>query len=236
MAGERVSERARERSEWLGAASGQVAVELIVLLSHSVSPSPRHSVRRPTNVDTLFPYTLYHTLRDRCTLSLRLLQILIHRRKIFSRKIWVPVHTLHVNPFRHFRQRNWRTRCSRYVPCQSQILFTIPTITKGAVIECICDKKIPFTSPTLIINSVAKPPSKPRSHGGDFSGNAPGTGLFTLDDQHAPVELLITLANTAGSKPSRCPRSMASATTICSTPSIKLLHIFAASPDPAGPQ
>lgn len=93
-----------------------------------------------------------------------------------------------------------------------------------------------FTSPTLIINSVAKPPSKPRSQGGDFSGSAPGTGLFTLDDQHAPVELLMTLANTVGSNPSRCPRSMASATTICSTPSIKLLHIFAARPDPAGPQ
>jgi hypothetical protein len=96
--------------------------------------------------------------------------------------------------------------------------------------------KSPFTPPAFIINAVAKPPSKPRSHGGDLSGNAPGTGLFTLDDQHAPVELLMTPANTAGSNPSRCPSSMASATTICSTPSIKLLHILAASPDPGGPQ
>lgn len=94
----------------------------------------------------------------------------------------------------------------------------------------------PFTPLAFIINAVAKPPSKPRSHGGDLSGNAPGTGLFTLDDQHAPVELLMTPANTEGSNPSRCPSSMASATTICSTPSIKLLHILAASPDPAGPQ
>jgi hypothetical protein len=94
----------------------------------------------------------------------------------------------------------------------------------------------PFTSLAFIINPVANPPSNPRSHGGDLSGNAPRTGLFTLDDQHAPVELLITPANTAGSNPSRCPSSMASATTICSTPNTKLLHILAASPDPAGPQ
>ena len=107
MAGERVSEQGSE-SEWLGAASGQVAVELIVLLSHSVSP--RHSARRPTNADTLFPYTLSTILYKTDvspTLSLTLLQILIHRRKIFSRKVWVPLHTLHVDPFRRFRQRHW---------------------------------------------------------------------------------------------------------------------------------
>ena len=97
-------------------------------------------------------------------------------------------------------------------------------------------RKPRLTSPTFIINEVAKPPSKSRSHGGDFSGSAPGTGLLIVDDQHAPVELLMTLANTAGSKPSRCPSSMASATTICCTPSIRLLHILAASPDPEGPQ
>lgn len=55
---------------------------------------------------------------------------------------------------------------------------------------------------TFSIRLVANPPSNPRSHGGDLSSNAVGTGLFTLDAQHAPVEVLITLASTAGSKPS----------------------------------
>lgn len=89
---------------------------------------------------------------------------------------------------------------------------------------------------TLIINAVANPPSYPRSQGGDLSGRAPTTGLFTDEDQHAPVELLITPARILGSSPSRCPRSIASPTTICSTPRTKLLQILAARPEPEGPQ
>lgn len=60
----RVSGRASERaSRWLGAANGQVAVGLIVLLSHSV-PQPVDRQTRSVPVDILFPYyctTLYRT-------------------------------------------------------------------------------------------------------------------------------------------------------------------------------
>lgn len=86
------------------------------------------------------------------------------------------------------------------------------------------------------MRAVAKPPSKSRSLGGDAPGNAAGTGLLTDEDQHAPVELLMTSARTSGRTPMRWPSSIASAVTICSTPSIRLLQIFATSPDPAGPQ
>lgn len=131
-------------------------------------------------------------------------------------------------------------RCRRRVPCPagpylfqlSNDDFMLPWQTKKGNGMEIAQRN----ARTLSIRLVAKPPSYSLSDGGDCSGVAAGTGLLTRLAQQPPVELFITSASTSGFTPSRWPRSMASAVTICSTPSIRLLHIFATSPAPAGPQ
>ena len=93
---------------------------------------------------------------------------------------------------------------------------------------------------TLSISEAAKPPSYFLCAGGPAcpsgTSTASLTGLLTSLAQHLPVELLTTLARTFGSRPSLCPRSIASATTTCWTPKTMLLQIFAARPEPDGPQ
>lgn len=128
-----------------------------------------------------------------------------------------PIHTREILPAQlrlllnhppiHFpsSRSQWQLspRLARNVARQSHVLL---------LSNYICHVRQAFH--TFSINAVAKPPSYPRSHGGNLSGSADGTGLFTEIDQQFPVDDPITLLNTAGSSPSFCPIIIASATTI----------------------
>ena len=71
---------------------------------------------------------------------------------------------------------------------------------------------------------------------GGVVGTGPGTGQFVVSAQHCPDALDATSNSAWCESPSRSPSTNASATAICDTARIMLLHTLAACPRPAPPQ
>ena len=154
----------------------------------------------------------------------------------------------------HSKSPGWQVQASSLTSPHTPLPPSHPTVTARSA-SCRCQWPVPCPwhatltkdktevrkrSHTLSINEAAKPPSYFLCAGGPAwpsgASTASLTGLLTSLAQHFPVELLITLARTLGSRPSLCPRSIASATTTCWTPKTMLLQILAARPEPDGPQ